>query len=330
MPTLFAKESCLPAPYEESAVAIDMSREEARCLVESIKGHMHSARAELLRLYEGRGWLALEYSSWRDCVTAEFGQGQRALYYQLEAALIERDLLQNLQSAPIPDSQLRALAPLPDAETRREVWAEAIATAEEAGITAAHVKQVAERRMRMLEGRSDQQETPPLPVHGRYSLILADPPWRYDFSNNSGRAVEMQYPTMSLESICELPVPSICADDCVLFLWGTAPKLREALQTMEAWGFTYKTHAIWHKSGLGMGYYFRVDHELLLIGTRGEPRAPEPSARITSVIEASKTRHSEKPEVFREILESLYPTASRVELFCRKPRDGWDVWGNQV
>lgn len=108
-----------------------------------------------------------------------------------------------------------------------------------------------------------------------YGVIYADPPWRYDDATPN-RAVENHYPTMSNEEICALPVPA--ADDCVLYLWATAPKLREALEVMEAWGFNYRTHAIWDKVKIGMGYWFRGQHELLLIGTRGDVRTPPPLA----------------------------------------------------
>lgn len=165
---------------------------------------------------------------------------------------------------------------------------------------------------------------------GTYSLIYADPPWRYDFAQDSADAIENQYPTMAVEEICALPVAGISAPDCVLFLWATNPKLREALEVMAAWGFAYKTNMVWVKNGIGLGYYARAKHELLLIGTKGEPAVPAPEDRPASVIEADKGRHSQKPACVAELLEGMYPKAQRVELFCRDPREGWAVWGNEV
>lgn len=97
----------------------------------------------------------------------------------------------------------------------------------------------------------------------KYEVIYADPPWRYDFSKSNSREIENQYPTMSVDEICSLKVPT--ADNAVLYLWATAPKLLEALRVMDAWGFEYKTNAVWDKQIIGMGYWFRGQHELLLV-----------------------------------------------------------------
>jgi N6-adenosine-specific RNA methylase IME4 len=316
-------------PFDSEVVAPILSTQEARLLVDSIKGHMHSARAELLRLYEGQGWLSLGYENWRGCVVAEFGASQATLYRELEAAGIEREISQVEKSDGIPYQQLHALKPLPDAETRREVWREAIETVERAGLTAAHVQAVAERKLRLMAGRSEPR-TPPIPANACYSLILADPPWRYEHCLDSADAIENHYPTMDLQAICDLPVKSLAADDCILFLWTTSPKLEEAMRVIEAWGFTYRTSLVWFKNGLGMGHYVRVNHELLLIGACGQPGTPLPENRPPSVIINDKGRHSEKPDVFRDTIERMYPGAKRIELFCRSPRAGWSVWGNEV
>lgn len=166
--------------------------------------------------------------------------------------------------------------------------------------------------------------------NGKYSIILADPPWRYEHSASESREIENQYPTMDLESICKLPIADIAASDCVLFLWTTSPKLDESMQVVRAWGFNYRTCAIWDKEVIGMGYYFRQQHELLLIATHGTPGVPSPSSRVSSVVRSRRAGHSEKPEIFYEIIEAMYPTASRIELFARAARDGWFRWGNQL
>jgi|GEM_PF-981964 len=163
----------------------------------------------------------------------------------------------------------------------------------------------------------------------RYALLYADPPWRYDFAVSSSREIENQYPTMDIEDICSLPVPEITAEDAVLFLWATSPKLTESLRVMQSWGFTYKTCMVWVKDKIGMGYYARQRHEILLIGTRGHLPTPEPSTRPDSVITAPRGKHSAKPVEAYELLEAMYPGAAKVEIFCRSPRDGWHVWGNQ-
>lgn len=165
---------------------------------------------------------------------------------------------------------------------------------------------------------------------GIYSIIYADPPWRYDFSKDSNDSIEHHYPTMSIEEICDLPINEIAYDDCVLFLWATNPKLEEAMQVINAWGFKYRTNMVWVKNSIGLGYYARQQHELLLIATKGNLPTPDPSDRISSVIESPREEHSKKPDVVYEIIEKMYPKYNKIELFARSRRDGWFVWGNQI
>jgi N6-adenosine-specific RNA methylase IME4 len=138
------------------------------------------------------------------------------------------------------------------------------------------------------------------------------------------------YPTMDLESICALPVKDLAFEDSILFLWATAPKLAESLKVVEAWGFNYRTSMIWAKDKIGMGYFARNQHEQLLVATRGKIPAPDANVRYSSIINAPRGAHSEKPDEFYEIIESQYPDLAKIELFARNPRDGWARWGNQA
>ena len=161
-----------------------------------------------------------------------------------------------------------------------------------------------------------------------YDLIYADPPWRYSFSKSNSRKVENQYPTMTVKEICSLDVPA--AKDCVLYLWATAPKLLEALEVMRAWGFTYKTQAVWDKGKIGMGYWFRGRHEILLVGVRGNVSPPEQATRVASVFNFDRSKHSKKPVEIRELIENWYPGKKKLEMFCRSAAPGWAVYGNEV
>lgn len=173
-----------------------------------------------------------------------------------------------------------------------------------------------------------QVVTPRAIPAGKYEVIYADPPWRYDFSETKARDIENQYPTMDLESIKALKIPS--SDNSVLFLWATAPKLPEAFEVMEAWGFSYKTCSVWDKEKIGMGYWFRGQHELLLVGTKGQVSPPPPQARESSVYRESRGEHSAKPKRYYEMIESMFPGKAYLELFARsKHSDDWEVWGNQ-
>jgi N6-adenosine-specific RNA methylase IME4 len=164
---------------------------------------------------------------------------------------------------------------------------------------------------------------------GVYDLIYCDPPWQYDFSETDTRKIENQYPTMSVDEICNMTLPKI-ADDALLLMWGTAPKLLEAIKVIDSWGFTYKTHGIWDKETIGMGYWFRGQHELLLVATKGTFSPPEPQNRKPSVYREAKTSHSTKPSFFYEWIGESFPYGKKIELFARtKYNDTWEVWGNE-
>lgn len=100
---------------------------------------------------------------------------------------------------------------------------------------------------------------------------------------------------------------------------------------MAAWGFTYRSAALWVKDRTGTGDWFRGQHELLLVGTRGNVPAPAPGEQLESVIEAPRGVHSEKPDIFAAMIDALYPNTAKLELFARGgPELGWDRWGNEV
>lgn len=168
---------------------------------------------------------------------------------------------------------------------------------------------------------------PPLP-EGPFELLYADPPWQLG-NPNSPAAPENHYPTMPLDEIAEMTIPA--ADNALLFLWAVNCLLPEALQVMDAWGFEYRTNLVWVKQSIGTGRWARNQHELLLLGRRGNYPAPDPHTLCSSVIKADRRHHSAKPEVVYELIERMYPHASKVELFARgKPRPGWVFWGNEV
>jgi N6-adenosine-specific RNA methylase IME4 len=105
--------------------------------------------------------------------------------------------------------------------------------------------------------------------------------------------------------------------------------LSNAIEVLEAWGFTYKTCAVWSKDRIRTGYWFRNKHEILLVGTRGHVPGPAMGTQWPSLVEASVGGHSEKPSVFCEMIEIYFPTLPKIELHACgiARRAGWDVWG---
>jgi N6-adenosine-specific RNA methylase IME4 len=173
--------------------------------------------------------------------------------------------------------------------------------------------------------RRERGSPEPLPK-GQFDVILADPPWEYYLPLRG--SPEMHYGVMSAEKIGALKVPS--AKDSILFLWATNPKLKEALEVMESWSFTYRTNMVWVKDRIGTGYYSREKHELLLLGTKGKFGPPAEEKRPPSVMELPRRGHSAKPDEVYEIIEKMYPGRKYLELFARGKRKGWFQWGMEV
>ena len=164
-----------------------------------------------------------------------------------------------------------------------------------------------------------------------YGVLYVDPPW--DFlvrSRETGmdRHAANHYPVMSLEQLFELKLPA--AKDCVLYLWAPIPHFANALRLIEHWGFEYKSAHGWPKPDLGTGYWARENFELLLVATRGEIPAPAPGQQFPSWIEVPRGEHSEKPDVFAEMIAGHFPNTPKLEMFARRPRDRWGTWGNEV
>jgi N6-adenosine-specific RNA methylase IME4 len=169
--------------------------------------------------------------------------------------------------------------------------------------------------------------------------ILADPPWQ--FSNRTGKVAPehkrlSRYGTLSLPEIKEIPVALACAHAAHLYLWVPNALLREGLDVMDAWGFTYKTNIVWSKvrkdgepDGRGVGFYFRNTTELVLFGVRGRIRTLAPGRRQVNVLKTRKREHSRKPDELYDIIEACSP-GPFLELFARgRHSEKWAVWGNQ-
>lgn len=164
-----------------------------------------------------------------------------------------------------------------------------------------------------------------------YGVLYADPAWQFEpWSRESGldRDASNHYPTRPTDVLAALQPPA--APSSVLFLWAIAPMLPDALQVMSAWGFTYKSNAVWRKDRMSTGYWFRFYHEHLLVGVRGDVPAPAPGEQSVSVIDAMVGDHSVKPAIFHDLIEKMFPILPKLEMFARSGRPGWDSWGAEA
>ena len=157
-----------------------------------------------------------------------------------------------------------------------------------------------------------------------FDILLVDPPWEYTLSRNAG-AAETVYPTMSLDEI-----KVIMPKGQILFLWATFPKLKEAMEVIDAWGFDYKTALVWVKTkALGIGFNFNAQAEILLLAKNKTTQRP--IQKYAQVLFTDRKKHSEKPDEIHEMIEKMYPNCSYYELFARqKHSEKWEVWGNEV
>lgn len=172
----------------------------------------------------------------------------------------------------------------------------------------------------------------------KYNIIYADPAWHFKTYSNKGqkRSAIRHYDTMDINNIYDLPVKSICDDDCILFLWVIDSMLPQALEVIKRWGFKYKTVAFtWVKQNkksegyfTGMGYYTRCNPEQCLLATKGKIKRLSKSVR--QLIVSKLEDHSKKPDSVRDRITELCGDLPRIELFARQRVKGWDCWGNEV
>ena len=171
---------------------------------------------------------------------------------------------------------------------------------------------------------------------GHYGVISADPPWAFKpySRKNLEKMPDAHYVCMDLDWIKNLPVASLAAPDCALILWATAPMLPRAFETMESWGFQFKTAGAWAKQSstgrklaFGTGYVYRSAAEFWLFGTRGKPKSKSKSIR--NLILAPVREHSRKPDQMRTMIETQFD-GPYLELFGRQGAENWDTFGNQV
>jgi N6-adenosine-specific RNA methylase IME4 len=171
------------------------------------------------------------------------------------------------------------------------------------------------------------------PTPTRYGTIYADPPWMERGGGKIKRGADRHYSLMKTKDIAALPVKELAADNAHLYLWVTNNFLKDGLEVMEAWGFRYVTMVTWAKDRIGLGQYFRGQTEHILFGVRGKVpyKVDENGKRQQgrTLMNASRMEHSRKPEEFREMIEKV-SYGPFLELFARRPAEGWHTWGNQV
>lgn len=169
----------------------------------------------------------------------------------------------------------------------------------------------------------------------RYQTILIDPPWNETGGGKIKRGADRHYPLMKthdiIRTILNVDQWKGISDHAHLYLWVTNNFLEDGLFLMKAIGFKYKTNIVWTKDRMGLGQYFRGQHEICLFGTKGtRPTQPRTDDRsISSLVSAPRGKHSKKPEVFYDLIERR-SHGPYLEMFARSKRIGWSSWGNEI
>lgn len=256
---------------------------------------------------------------------------------QMLMAIAKDQRLSNAQYvAHLPPSwgTLYDLTRLDDATLDARVRDGTINPAMERKAISTAVKQVARNTREVTLGLS-QRELPDV----KAGLILEDYEWDDEvWSRETGmdRHASNHYPTSSDAHTAEeihrrRPIESIIDKrGCVHAMWTTNQHLWIAMHLMALRGFAYKSNYVWGKDKISTGRWNRSKHEILLLGTIGNPPCPAPGTQWDSLQCAPKGEHSAKPDCFYEMLEAYFPTLVKVELNARRPRPGWAQWGNEA
>jgi len=178
---------------------------------------------------------------------------------------------------------------------------------------------------------------PPLPEK-RYQIIYADPPWDYkgqqQHNGRGGRetgGAVVHYPTVTTELMKKWDIARIADDNCLLFMWATSPHLDQAIDLGKAWGFQWATVGfVWDKQRVNPGFYTMSQCELCLIFKKNKIPWPRGMRSIRQMVSVPRSRHSEKPDEVRRRIQAMFPQQTKIELFARRKRNGWDVWGLDV
>lgn len=179
-------------------------------------------------------------------------------------------------------------------------------------------------------------------MNKKYDIVYTDPPWKQSKGgkkavrpNSSGK--DLDYQTMSIEQIAELHKSVF--DNNVnkkhnVFMWTIDKYLHQTEEMMKNFGYNLHARMIWDKiNGIPAAFTVRYSHEYLLwFYKKGDILMPsdETRGKYSTVLREMVTKHSKKPECAYEMIEDMFPNASKLEMFARNERTGWDSWGNEL
>jgi len=174
-----------------------------------------------------------------------------------------------------------------------------------------------------------QIELPKIP-DGKYQCIVIDPPWpmhKISREVRPNQTEELDYPTMTIEAIQNLPIKDLVSENCHIYLWTTHHFLPDALQIFKTWDVNYECLLTWVKNVGFTPFSWMYNTEHVLFGRIGNLKLTKLGIKLS--FEAQTTKHSEKPDVFYEIVKQASPEP-RLDMFQREPHEGFKGWGNET
>lgn len=196
---------------------------------------------------------------------------------------------------------------------------------------AIRIRKVNEKRDRLRRTvKASEDLIPDALPQGRFQVVACDFPFDYRSSKNatSNADPKHHYPTMPIADIAALPIADILAEDALLMLWSPSMFLADVIGMLPAFGCRYHSTAVWSKGrGVVGAGLLRQSSEFLVLAVRGSGLG-KPLRQLPSVFEERTKGHSSKPETPLQWIEEAFPhVEARCELFARRPRPGWTVWG---
>lgn len=157
-----------------------------------------------------------------------------------------------------------------------------------------------------------------------------DPPWNEHGGGKIKRGADKHYTLMTNKEIyeyAEIEIKPLIAENAHAYIWVTNNYLEAGLELLKKLGFKYITNIVWIKDKIGLGQYFRGQHEICLFGVKGKTQLPTNHQQTTIIIE-KRTKHSKKPHGMYTKIEAVSPPP-RIEIFSRHTREGWETTGKE-
>lgn len=165
---------------------------------------------------------------------------------------------------------------------------------------------------------------------GKYSVIMADPPWDIH--------MELPYGTMKDEEMRNLRIQDL-SDDGLFFLWVTGRAMELGRELLRLWGYTWVDEITWVKINQlqrlirtgRTGHWLNHGKEHCLVGIKGSP--PNLNRGLDCDVLVAEVRDtSHKPDEIYGIIERLAPGTRKLELFGRMHniQPNWVTVGNQL